>query len=210
MVLHVVLFAVTVIAGLLVVALLGIGSATEPKNPEVAAASSRHPSAAQRAKRAPDLAVRDQPRQVERAPSEWQGMLTDGDPWPCESTAVCGLARACIDGYCVGCRDDEECVAGEVCVLEHCVKGELARCRSARDCARRELCVMSGYSSGPRANEELRSTCLPAGGPGANPFFEAPQEEALSAPPTSPALARNQELLDDLKRKIGARATSDP
>lgn len=137
-------------------------------------------------------------------------MLADDDPWPCESTSACGLARVCIEGFCVGCRSDAECVPGEVCVLEHCLKSDLARCRSARDCARRELCVMSGYSSGPRANEELRSACLPAGEPGANPFFEAPPEAEAGNSATPPAASRNQELLDDLKGKIEARAARGP
>lgn len=207
---RVALFAVAVIAGLLVASSLVSRNEAAPKALEAPAPSQSTPTYAPRLAYLPLPDTGVEPRLAERAPGEWQGMLADGDPWPCESTAACGLARVCIDGYCVGCRAHVECVPGEVCVLEHCLKRELARCRSARDCARRELCVMSGYSSGPRANDELRSACLTAGGPGANPFFVAPQEQAPSAPTTAPAVAPNQELLDELKRKIGARAATRP
>lgn len=101
-----------------------------------------------------------------RDPQEWQGMLinTDAVP-PCDASATCGLARACRAGKCVACGTDDECAAGEVCVLDHCVVSALASCRRRADCARGSLCILSGYSSAARGNEGMRSLCLdPASG----------------------------------------------
>jgi hypothetical protein len=78
----------------------------------------------------------------------------------CTTSARCGLGRACIDSKCVACGRDEDCAAGEVCVLDHCLQKELAACRRAADCDANSKCVLSGYSNQPRGNEGTRAYCV--------------------------------------------------
>lgn len=127
-------------------------------------------------------------------------MLQDDGGWPCESTASCGLARACVDYRCVACGADTECLESEVCVLGHCLRGQLARCRSRTDCARGELCAMSGYSSDARANGDLRSACLDPRGAAPNPFSPPPPPEDDNHGPQAPV--PNQELLERLRARV--------
>jgi hypothetical protein len=106
-----------------------------------------------------------------RDPAEWQGMLVDLDTVPpCDSSAVCGLARACKAGKCLACERDGDCATGEACVLDHCVAKELATCRKAADCKSGSLCVLSGYSGEPRGNEGMKAACVdPASGASKGP-----------------------------------------
>lgn len=63
-------------------------------------------------------------------------MLVREDERPtCIATELCGPAATCrSDGTCGACRRDDECLAGEACVLDHGVKRELVGRRSRRDC----------------------------------------------------------------------------
>jgi hypothetical protein len=100
------------------------------------------------------------PRWRARPPGEWQGMLVDMNASPfCESTSACGLAQSCRSGKCVACEADTDCAEGEQCVLDHCLKKTLVGCRSRSECRGQSLCVLSGYSSGLRGNEDMRSFC---------------------------------------------------
>jgi hypothetical protein len=109
-----------------------------------------------------------------RPAGEWQGMqLEPGDSFPCLDDPAaslygfCALARACVDGQCVGCQADDDCGAGEACALDHCVPAAQVECRRAADCTEPEAqCVLSGLTAGdPRGNRELRAFCLaPSGG----------------------------------------------
>ena len=77
----------------------------------------------------------------------------------------CGMALACVEGICSPCTDDAQCLAGELCVLDHCLVEELVGCRSYRDCGEDQLCILSGYTGGtPRANEDMRAYCSGADG----------------------------------------------
>lgn len=100
------------------------------------------------------------PRFAERPEGEWQGMLVNlnASP-PCTSSAVCSMARACIDSRCTACAADSDCSSGEACVLDHCVPSENVTCRDRQDCASDSLCMLSGYSSEPRGNGEMRTLC---------------------------------------------------
>lgn len=112
-----------------------------------------------------------------RAPDEWQGMLVDLSMMAvCAETARCGLAMSCRPtGTCGPCVHDADCASGELCVLDHCLRRSLAHCRSRRDCATGALCVLSGYSSGPRGNEETTADCI--AGRGGTP--QVPQTQPL-------------------------------
>lgn len=95
----------------------------------------------------------------QRDAGEWQGMLIDLSVAPtCEQTAHCSLGQTCRAGRCTPCEADSECMAHEVCVLDHCVKRDLATCRRAADC-NDTLCVLSGYSTGARNNEATTAQC---------------------------------------------------
>jgi hypothetical protein len=98
-------------------------------------------------------------------------MLVNVDAFPpCESSAGCGLGRACRQGKCEACVQDNDCAQGEACVLDHCVVRALAACRGRADCAAGQLCVLSGYSNQARGNEDMRAYCLdPASGTGSVP-----------------------------------------
>lgn len=102
-----------------------------------------------------------------RDPAEWQGMLVDLDAVPpCDTSAACGLARACKAGKCLACERDGDCATGEACVLDHCVAKELATCRKTADCKAGSTCVLSGYSGEPRGNEGMKSGCVDPGSGG--------------------------------------------
>jgi hypothetical protein len=78
------------------------------------------------------------------------------------------MARACVDGRCVGCREDGDCLAGEMCVLDHCIRDENVGCLSRHDCAEgaEATCVLSGITSlDPRGNADMRSYCSATNGP---------------------------------------------
>lgn len=94
-----------------------------------------------------------------RDPNEWDGMPVLLQGPPCEQSAYCGLALACVDQMCGACTSDQQCGPGEGCVVEHCLKTELIGCRSYRDCSP-ALCILSGYTGGTaRGNEDMTSYC---------------------------------------------------
>ena len=96
-----------------------------------------------------------------RPPEEWQGMLVNLNITPpCESSALCGLGRACVAGKCMPCEDDTHCSPGEVCVLDHCLHKEQVACRRAAECGARSKCVLSGYSNTARGTEDTRAYCV--------------------------------------------------
>lgn len=133
-----------------------------------------------------------------RDANEWQGMRIDmSNPQICRETRHCGLALACTAGACGPCRADAGCMAGEACVLEHCVRNENADCRRRADCEGDALCVLTGYSTGPRGNEDMRSMCLaPTGGVDEDEANRPPVDVVPSAP--MPVPVPPQELLDSL------------
>jgi len=148
----------------------------------------------------PGAPVVGAPRWHPREPAEWQGMLVNAAAVPpCESSAGCGLARACVQGTCVACARDSDCAAGEACAMDHCVVQATMACRGRADCASGQLCVLSGYSSLARGNEGMRAYCLdPESGDGTRPPFP----EAAPDPRT--------ELPDDDLIKRARAAASQP
>jgi hypothetical protein len=124
------------------------------------------------------------PRWAPRAPGEWDGMRVNLNVTPpCDSSAICGLGRACKAGRCSACENDTDCTRSEGCVLEHCIRKELIECRHASDCGGKKLCVFSGYSSLPRGNEGMRAYCLdPESG---TPMPPSPTEPPAKDPRTS-------------------------
>ena len=114
------------------------------------------------------LAVRTEAPAIQyfpRAAADWQGMLVDReDRQVCSETANCGIALSCrADGKCGPCESDAECLAGEVCVLDHCVLSKLVGCRHSSECGsgRAYHCVLSGLTGNDvRGNSEMRSYCL--------------------------------------------------
>ena len=156
----------------------------------------------------PQASAPTTPRATPRALTEWQGMLQDDGGWPCERTASCGLARACVDALCVACREDAECLGSEVCVLGHCLLAELAGCRSRIDCEAEQLCVMSGYSADARANGDLRSACLETRGAASNPFSPPRPPEDENRGPLAPV--PNQDLLERLREGMQRVDGGDP
>lgn len=123
-----------------------------------------------------------------RAAEEWQGMkLDDAVAFQCGTTEHCGLARACIDGLCVGCAADAECLSGEACVLEHCVPQANVECTSRRECGVDELCMLTGYSTGPRNNDAMRATCRATSGGTEQPEARPPRAVAYHPAPIETA-----------------------
>jgi hypothetical protein len=101
------------------------------------------------------------PRYKERAAGEWDGMLVDlATTPPCESTAGCGLARACLKGICTACTVDAECGSDEGCVRDHCVLRSRIGCRRNSDCGVGNTCMLSGYSPDPRGNHDMGALCV--------------------------------------------------
>jgi hypothetical protein len=137
-----------------------------------------------------------------RDEGEWQGMQVNTAAQAlCDTSSRCGLGMACHGGTCGPCAADDECAAGEACVLDHCVPRAQVACRSRRDCAGgEELCVLTGYSSDPRGNAAMMAKCQPAQGgtpaPAAEPVAGVPAPAGESAP---------QALLDAVRAH--ARAT---
>jgi hypothetical protein len=70
------------------------------------------------------------------------------------------MARACKAGRCTPCEADSDCAPAEGCVLDHCVKSVNVGCHRRADCGEGSSCVLSGYSGGPRGNEDMRAFCL--------------------------------------------------
>ncbi len=100
-----------------------------------------------------------------RPAHEWQGMRVDlSQRQYCEASSYCGLALACLgDQRCGPCQRDDQCAAGEVCVLDHCVLAANAGCRTRAECGGAgddAMCVLSGLTGGePRGNAAMRSYC---------------------------------------------------
>ena len=108
----------------------------------------------------PGRAEMPPPDYFPRPKSEWQGMKIDMTLRPfCDETAQCALGLVCREEHCLPCLKDDECLADEVCVLDHCVRHELAECTQKADCGEEELCVLTGYSSDPRGNSSMRAVC---------------------------------------------------
>lgn len=142
------------------------------------------------APRLPELAA---PRDLQPRPAdEWQGMRIDpASSPPCETSAGCGLGRACKAGRCTACTADADCASGETCALDHCVVRALAACRTRADCSAGQLCVLSGYSNLARGNEDMRASCLdPASGAGSMPPAPAPIADPRTHLPDDDLIAR--------------------
>jgi hypothetical protein len=105
-----------------------------------------------------------------RPAHEWQGMRVDlSQRQYCEASSYCGFALACLgDQQCGPCQRDDQCAAGEACVLDHCVVAANVGCRTRADCAGAgddAMCVLSGLTGGePRGNGEMRSFCRSSSG----------------------------------------------
>ena len=131
-----------------------------------------------------------------RAANEWQGMLVDiSVSVSCESTSFCGLAASCRDGKCGPCVSDEHCLAGEACVLDHCVLASMVGCRSRVDCDPEHLCILTGYSAGPRGNDDLRAICSSESGGREQPL----ETEVRETVPDDPIPVRPDEMIRRLR-----------
>jgi hypothetical protein len=123
-----------------------------------------------------------------RPAHEWQGMRVDlSQRQYCEASSYCGFALACLDDQrCGPCQRDDQCAAGEVCVLDHCVKAANAGCRTRAECGGTgddAMCVLSGLTGGePRGNAEMRSFCRSSSG-------GTPQDESAPDPRRAARLA---------------------
>lgn len=116
------------------------------------------------------------PDRFRREEGEWRGRIADPEHvWSCMSGAPefgiqkdhCTNARACVDGMCVPCLEDGECLTHETCVLGHCLLPDLADCHTRMDCEEDDaLCALTSITQwDPRGNSDLRSYCLsPWGG----------------------------------------------
>lgn len=78
----------------------------------------------------------------------------------CHPDIGCGLALACVGGFCGACTTNDQCMSGEECVLERCLLEELVGCVTDQDCDAGEVCLLSGVSPGPRGNQDLHSYCM--------------------------------------------------
>ena len=137
------------------------------------------------------------PRYKTRPAGDWDGMPVDlATAPPCESSAGCGLARACIAGECTACERDADCATGEACVLDHCVAGGRVACRHTKDCGAESVCVLSGYSPDPRGNAEMDSRCVSKRG---GTSREGAMKEALR-PQVADDPARRVTFQDELER----------
>jgi hypothetical protein len=133
------------------------------------------------------------PRWKERTAGEWQGMLVDLNATPyCEESSLCGLARSCKNNTCTFCERDSECASGEFCVMDHCLLSSLVECRKKSDCGERGACILSGYSSGPRGNQDMKSYCIDlAGGIASKPSsVEVPAKDTRKSLPDDHLLER--------------------
>ena len=115
-----------------------------------------------------------------RAESAWQGMPVDMNlRQECSTTAECSDWLVCwSDGRCGPCGDDQPCLSGETCVLDHCVADGAYACGDNSDCRDDEVCILERAGSGStRADGFVRSICV---GPGGG---EEPRTEPSEAPP---------------------------
>jgi len=165
----------------------------EPRGVEPAPA----PAEASLDRAAFNRAISAPPRFAPRDPAEWQGMRPDLsiNP-PCETSAGCPLARACLRGACGPCSKDADCGPKEACVLNNCIQASAAACRSYKDCAKGELCILTGYSEDPRGNAGTLAKCsgLPNGPK--PPLPPAPTEDTRTEPlPNADLMAEAQKLL---------------
>jgi hypothetical protein len=136
---------------------------------------------------------------VPRPAGEWQGMPIDrARQAACDTTDRCSLARACRDGHCGACELDEECLVGEACVLQHCILETKVGCRSRASCKTKELCILSGYSAGPRGNEDLRSYCNPFRG-GREQIEQSDAHGHQDFRPPSPGRVKIDEMRAELR-----------
>lgn len=92
----------------------------------------------------------------------------------CDVSARCGLADACIDGYCQSCTYDDQCGDGEACAVGKCLDKTAVACRKNTDCRGGEFCSLSSLSADPRGNRGVSSTCLSTAGQAA---FEPPTSD---------------------------------
>ena len=173
----------------------------EPHRAPVRIARSRAPAVVPEPEAPPsehalfNRAIGAPPRFAPRDPEEWQGMRPDlsVNP-PCETSADCPLARACLQGACGPCQKDGDCSPDEACVLSNCVRSERVGCRSYKDCGSRELCVLTGYSDDPRGNGDTVAKCntqVPGSRP---PLPPAPTEDTRTAP------LPNRDLMDEAEK----------
>lgn len=104
-------------------------------------------------------------RYRQRPSGEWQGMLVDEALQAlCDTTARCSMALACINEHCGGCRNDDDCLNGETCVLDHCLLRRRVSCRTRKDCGADAMCILSDYGTDTRGNEGMIAYCNPNAG----------------------------------------------
>jgi hypothetical protein len=131
-----------------------------------------------------------------RPEGEWDGMLVNlASQPPCLDGAVCGMARACIEGVCTACGSDHDCNPGEVCVLDHCLMSDRVSCRSTKECSNGAKCTLSGYSADLRGNADLSSRCVsPRSGSGVEAADNAAQVAAPRPEPAPRAVTFDDEM----------------
>jgi hypothetical protein len=186
------------------------GSAPEPHagstpSPRAVHAEPGRGSVARAEETPAPTSAEDEPSPRPRAEGEWQGMkVDDAETWPCGER--CSMARACVEGECVPCHEDDECDSGEVCVLDHCVQEKLTECRKAADCGAPEaLCVLTGYTSGDlRGNGDMRAHCsYPEGGQPDEVAAPAgdPDDGAVAAVAAADRPPAGPSVIDELRRR---------
>lgn len=52
----------------------------------------------------------------------------------CETPAECLHGTVCLDGYCRGCYNSNQCLSNETCIDSRCIQNELIGCRLDSDC----------------------------------------------------------------------------
>jgi hypothetical protein len=90
---------------------------------------------------------------------------------PCESSAICKRATACVASIagnlaCDGCSADSDCLEGEGCAQGPCLLLANIGCRRDEDCPPGIPCVVESRNDDGRGNEGVRSYCdVEAGAP---------------------------------------------
>jgi hypothetical protein len=78
----------------------------------------------------------------------------------CEQPSQCGHALGCMGSEgCGPCASDEQCSAGERCVLDHCLPAAQVTCRTYADCGVEGQCMLTGITPDPRGNAGMSSVC---------------------------------------------------
>jgi hypothetical protein len=108
----------------------------------------------------------DEDEYESRPAGEWQGLRVSRRlRQVCTRSEDCSDSLACMeDGVCGPCRGDDDCLAGEACVLDHCVADSNPACRRAADCESTATCRLVAGPPRFRAGSSLLPECHPLTG----------------------------------------------